>query len=660
MTYILRRVIFEDRWEAQLEELIAFHRQSGVEEVLFLEQSHQMLMTAWPLEKHRRMAQVYAKMAPELRKEGIGVGINLASIVGHSDMDVPEEWKLPFQHLVHDNLKESRACYCILDSAWQDYAEAVCRIYAEAFQPDRFFIDDDFRPTNHGAYMACFCPLHAGAVSEAWGKEVDPATLLAHVKGDSPEDRRVRRLWQELHGRAEIDVALRVRKVFEELSPNTQVGLMANGEPSHSVSGRKIETLLDALALPEKRPLCPPSSAFYRDVCLVQEAPFFLGHHLGLACSVMRPETEVVSEVEGWPHTRFMKSLDTLRHELLMQAINGAEKFSLNIFDYVVSPLAQEPEYAGLLKDLKPTLEKIVELRRGKKPVGLGLPWKQDLAAHVSYAEGASPWSRGGIHRNRLQMETLTQMGIPIQYTPGACNFLVGEEARAFSDAEIETMLSGGLLLDSGAAFELQERGFGKDLGCWLEKMEPSKAVLERLEDGRFAGEFAGTFCNTKWMKLPPFSGIYQIHPEGAKAVSTFLGFELEEVSPGTVTYENEMGGRVVVFGAPFNPETWLFRNRAFWARRLIEWAARDSLPVMLEGAVNLGPFYFEHPEEGEGLLAVVSSILDPQPLQWKTNLAMTAIELDGGNFCGASSEMSPLSIRFFQTRKRENHGNHA
>lgn len=87
MSYLLRRVIFEDRWESQLYELIDFHKASGVCEVLFMEQSHQMLMVPYPLEKHRRMAEIFAKMASVLRDNGIEVGVNIASIVGHSDAD---------------------------------------------------------------------------------------------------------------------------------------------------------------------------------------------------------------------------------------------------------------------------------------------------------------------------------------------------------------------------------------------------------------------------------------------------------------------------------------------------------------------------------------------------------------------------------------------
>lgn len=643
-------MIFEDRWEAQLAELIEFHQDSGVAEVLFLEQSHQMLASPWPLDKHRRMAAIYAKMASVLRKHGVGVGVNIASIVGHSDADVPSHLKLPFQKVVDDELKEAHACYCILDTKWQDYASEVCSIYADAVKPNRLFIDDDFRPLNHRRFMGCFCPLHAAAVSAVFGQKVDPSKLLSHFKGNSPVDFQVRRYWQDVHAEAEIAVVSRLKNAVASVSPDTQFGLMANVEQSHSMTGRQIKRLLAAMKSPNNRPLCRPGGSFYADSNLIQDKLFWHAHFLGLSVSQMSTDTEIVSEIEGYPHTRFLRSLKVLETELFMHAICGAEKFTLNLFDYVASPMRLEPGYGKLLRALRPDLEKIVALRKDKVPCGLAIPWKSDMAAHISYVPGPGEKNPGGIYPDRSACELMTQLGIPIQYQTGQCNVLQREEPRAFSDEEIRRMLSGGLLLDSTAAMELQKRGFGDFLGCQIESLPHNAAILERLDDADFAGPFVGTFCNTKWMSLPPRSAIHKLIPNGGKVISQFVGFELEEVSPGTICYENSIGGRIVVFGAPVNPNTWQFTNRAYWIRQLVRWASRESVPVMIEDAVNVGPFYFEDTKTGEGLLAVVSSSLDEQPLKIRTSLKLTPIDL---SFCGkAKDSIEPLGIRLYSSRK--------
>ena len=114
--------------------------------------------------------------------------------------------------------------------------------------------------------------------------------------------------------------------------------------------------------------------------------------------------------------------------------------------------------------------------------------------------------------------------------------------------------------------------------------------------------------------------------------------------------YENSLGGRVVVFGAPVNPLTWQFTNRAHWARQLVRWAGRDSVPVMIDDAVNLGPFYFEDLKTGQGLLAVISSSLDEQPLKIRTSLKLTPMNLPA---CGNASDcVEPLGMRLYLTEK--------
>ena len=91
MPYLLRRVILEDRWETQLAELLAFCPRAGISEVLLMEQSHQLLMAPYPLDKHRRLAAIYRQMAEQLRAAGIVFSI-IAGIKANDGM----EYSYPF------------------------------------------------------------------------------------------------------------------------------------------------------------------------------------------------------------------------------------------------------------------------------------------------------------------------------------------------------------------------------------------------------------------------------------------------------------------------------------------------------------------------------------------------------------------------------------
>ena len=59
MEYILRVAVHEDAWRRQLTELLSLFESTPIREVMLMEESHKILMSAFPREKHLRMAAIY-------------------------------------------------------------------------------------------------------------------------------------------------------------------------------------------------------------------------------------------------------------------------------------------------------------------------------------------------------------------------------------------------------------------------------------------------------------------------------------------------------------------------------------------------------------------------------------------------------------------------
>ena len=150
MNYILRAVIHEDQWERQLDDIVWVCHEAGIEEVYLKEQCHQILMSPFPMEKHRRMAEIYGKMAERLREERITYSINLATSVGHVDCRLKDKDLLPYGKFTGESLQPADSVYCILDEGWQNYIASVCAVYAST-HPAVLMVDDDFRSLNHSA-----------------------------------------------------------------------------------------------------------------------------------------------------------------------------------------------------------------------------------------------------------------------------------------------------------------------------------------------------------------------------------------------------------------------------------------------------------------------------------------------------------------------------
>ncbi len=275
MKYILRVVIHENDWERQLEDIVMICKYADIEEVFCKEQCHQILMSCFKLDKHRRMADIYIKIAKRLKAENITFSINLATIVGHCDADLKEDMILPYVKFVGESLKPNVSTYCILDPEWQAYAKEVVRIYAET-NPQTIMIDDDFRSINHSGYLGCFCENHIHQTSVKCGFALKSESLRNHIVGNSELDVKVRKAWCEANFEGQLQAARKMESSIHQVNPEIKVGLMNSGEENHSVQGRDIGQLIQAFA-GKTGAVSRPLGGAYRD-CLHQELVHGIEH----------------------------------------------------------------------------------------------------------------------------------------------------------------------------------------------------------------------------------------------------------------------------------------------------------------------------------------------------------------------------------------------
>jgi hypothetical protein len=362
MSYALRVVIHEEQWEKQLEDIVWICHTANIEEVYLKEQCHQILMSPYPLEKHKRMADIYKKIAERLEREGILFSINIATIVGHIDCKLEDKDTLPFEKFVGEDLRTSNSVYCILDEKWQKYACEVVALYAET-HPKTLWIDDDFRSLNHSCKYGCFCPTHAKAVSVELGQELTGEEIRELIVKDDDYGKEVRKIWMQINYKGQKKAAARMEQAVHSIDAKIRVGLMNSGEKAHALQGRNMNELLHVFA-GHNQPLSRPLGGAYKD-CLHEE---LIDIHQGMALSIsqLSEDVEIVSEVENWPHTRYTKSLRITALQMKLHALAGADKISMNVFDFMGTPYHQEMEMVKLIRDNKKEITEIQDLRKGK------------------------------------------------------------------------------------------------------------------------------------------------------------------------------------------------------------------------------------------------------------------------------------------------------
>ncbi|MDO5399425.1 MAG: hypothetical protein Q4F17_00400 [Eubacteriales bacterium] len=640
MEYILRVAVHEDAWQRQLRELLALCRSTPVTEVMLMEQSHQLLTSPFPMEKHRRMAAIYEKMSQAFLQAGIRCSVNLVTCVGHGDNAVPDALVLPFQPFVGEDLAESRAVYCIASPAWADYTAAVCALYARA-HPARLMIDDDFRSLNHTAAVGCFCPLHARLVSEVLGETVSQRALLDAVLGIGDRCQAIREAWMNVNFSAQLHAAQKIEAAVHAVSPETQVGLMNSGEPAHSLQGRDMTALLLAFAGQEPC-LSRPLGGAYSDGLHLD----IVGMHQGMALSMsaVTRDTFWVSEVENYPNSPYTKSAAMTRLQMQLHALAGADALSLNLYDYLATPLPLQDRWTRALCQAAPSVETIARLRRGKTLRGVGLPWQPDAALHQSI-----PAHRPDqLLPERPLDRILPLLGIPVQFSPGETNVLLGDSVLSYTRDELTAFLKGGLILDGLAARHLQDLGLGQLLGCTVGS-GVSGPCVEQLATPD--GPWAGTLLPTDWEALRRDGRfIYRLHPSPeAMELSRLLDQDKGYLSPGMVLSRNSLGGTVCVMAAPVRALGWLTPGRrALMGFLLQKMPGCADLPIV-EG-VNLASFYYEAPG-GDGLLAIVNCGLDPETATLSPTFHLINC-LDPGD--PSPLALPPVSAKFYRTHTRK------
>ncbi|MFQ9681506.1 MAG: hypothetical protein ACLRZH_16690 [Ruthenibacterium lactatiformans] len=192
--------------------------------------------------------------------------------------------------------------------------------------------------------------------------------------------------------------------------------------------------------------------------------------------------------MENHPNTPYTKRC---RHALQMQlhALAGADGLTLNLHDYLATPLPLQREYAEMVCKAAPAVEAVQQLRRGKTMRGVGLPWRGDAALH---RQNRAHTPDGMLPARPLDA-VLPLLGVPVQFTPAATNVLLGDDVLCYKKAELEAFLRGGLMVDNIAAEPVRH---GLRTAAGLRAGRPHRGALRGTDlSAEYARQWAARCC---------------------------------------------------------------------------------------------------------------------------------------------------------------------
>ena len=593
---MLRRALLLWRAQETIEEVVDYCVRNSIDEVMWKVDVEEFNHGLLRLDMLQQYLPWIDRARQALSENGILSSINPWTTMNHADRGRDMTTVHPRMHwMVDASGAAAKACACPLSGAWQEWLVESYRLYAST-RPNILWLEDDFRTYNHRPVVwGCYCPDHMRALSETIGVEIDREELVSRLLAPGVPD-PIRCQWFELQGRIMIGVAARVQTAVHAESPETRLGLMC----SNSLDGRWWLDAVTALAGPHE-PVARPSLGPYQEARATALLLDEHDHQKELCC--LPSGTRICPELENMPYTSFSKSSRFTRLELGIAQLLGHADITLNLYDFLGTPLSEDQRFGRLLRETKPVLsalasrcgpggrERGVQVLFDKRSADVKRLDAGDGFDQLLRHDDAEGWAR-----------PLQACDLPVIWGPAPVCCVTGQVMRALDESSVQRILSGGLLLDGSALGVLHEEGYGHLTGLsvseWTDQHETA-ACAEEIINERFGG---APRAYTSLTGITPRTRLLHFVP-GPDAIlaSRFVDVDRQPISSGMVLFENELGGRIAAYpydltggtGASFmNP----LRKRQLAA--VIRWLGRGAVDLLVgSDAAWMIPFRRDYPD---------------------------------------------------------------
>ena len=480
-----------------------------------------------PADKAAVYCEQYKKFKEKLDADNIPNGVLVQATMGHG-------WvlgaKFPYQHLVGLSGQDTPNSVCPYDEGFREYLYSAFRTIALC-KPGHIMVDDDFRLLGRPE-GGCACPLHLKRFAELSGEAVDKKELLDIINAGGEKGKKYKEIFVETQRESLVDAAKVMRKAIDSVDETLPGSFCCVG--TNAEFAAEISEILAGKGNPK---IVRLNNGNYTPA----GARFFSNHFFRAAAQIEKLKGEVdftLAETDTCPQNRYSTgamSLHTHFVGTLLEGACGAKQWITRLSSY-------EPEsgkaYRKVLSKYAGFYEEIAKLTPSLSWLGcrINVHKEPDYRPGVPnyYGEMYNGWGKC----------VLEKMGFPMYFSSENGGVLCLDGAICLDDDKILEALHGCVLLDSGCAKELIDRGFGGYLGIDVREWTGKNIKGEKL---LVNGNSVSSQQRAKELVITDAS---------AKALSymynTLDGENIELLFPGSVLYKNSLGGTVVTFcGAP-------------------------------------------------------------------------------------------------------------
>jgi hypothetical protein len=604
-----------------IDELVNFCESAQIEEVMLLLCAEELSDGHMTDDELKQYCTLGKKLKRALNNKGIDLSLNPWSTL----YQVPRGRRLHegqnFRTMVGESGAQSPLVACPLCEDWQNYQAKVFAKLTNELEPVAIWFEDDWRLHNHGPELGwggCFCEEHMRRFSELVGEEVDRTQLLETIlQSGTPHPWREQ--WFEISRQSLLEPIETIKAAMKAAYSGTRLALMSSRPDQHSIEGRNWQDIQNGFGYEPAFMIRPHMEPYTEERALRTTVSVT---RQTIAC--LSGEIEVYPELENSPRCGvYSKSARYIVWQMLESAAIGSDGITINHFDNMGNGIEMDPGIAQHLAAAKPMLNAIASLNTDDRNAdGVQVLFSEKIASHLKLPESAGSGkidlealslqmqqnpSGGGadayagsmqslVHPSPLWAETCTILGIAHRLTntvePERGPILVnGQTLNTLSDAELEKLFSGFVVLDALAVETVCSRGLGHLIGIesinWrtLEEDAYSYEALDTTlagENGRMDPRVCAQRISNSILEMTPRTGV--------QVLSQIHGADHSLLWPGAILAKTPQNGQVLSLTYPMDGGSQFFMaffskyRRLFFQNLFLQNASGAKLLMSSDG----------------------------------------------------------------------------
>lgn len=446
-----------------------------------------------------------------------------------------------FTRIIKSNGEEHQFASCPLDPAFIKRFSEDIAMFAAIAKPAFIITEDDYSIL---ASDDCFCKHHLEEFSRRMGKTYTREEIKENLHARDEAGIAFTKKWRELRRDSLVNLAKAIRTELDKESPEIPIGYMQSGYAL--ADGDVTEPIARAFSGDKHRPFVRFHGTGYgnfdpRKIPYLMYSPLFEKQRLA-------DDFIFLHESDTFPHTRFFRSgkqMGALMSNIFSLGFDG----SIFICNQILDDSGEEKTYAKMYKKEEKRFTTASKIAKQCEIRGVQLSMDSFYNTLVPYDGSNYPYWAYSVGR----------FGIPVSTKEEPVAFWDVNNGRYSDDETVKKYLSKTIFLDCLAANELCKRGYGKYLGVSVG--EPVLDIHKRLRFDLGAREvIREPYSELSEGKNMPSTHMYS--PDGmgfeldikvtdvdCKVVSELVSYDKKVVIPAMTYFENELGGKVIVFG---------------------------------------------------------------------------------------------------------------